>query len=104
MPRVRLSRQAQDDFDAVIDYLARNADPGAAPRYGERIRAAINQLAHLPHIGSRRYALGENVRAWVIRPYLIVYDPDSREGVVEVLRILHGARDIDEDMVRKGRG
>jgi len=103
MPRVRLSRQAQDDFDDIIGYLSEVAEPGVAARYAKTIRASINRLADLPYMGSPRRELGHGMRGAIVRPYVIFYDPDSYEGIVQVFRILHGARDITKTLVQGGR-
>jgi plasmid stabilization system protein ParE len=102
MPRVRLSRQAQVDFDQIVAYLSEVAEPGIAARYGRDIRTSINRLANLPHIGPPRRELGAHMRVSIVAPYLIFYDPDSFDGVVHIFRILHGARDITEDLIRRG--
>ncbi|MEJ0078553.1 MAG: type II toxin-antitoxin system RelE/ParE family toxin [Alphaproteobacteria bacterium] len=103
MPQVRLSRRAQEDFDEIVGYLFEVAGAGVSARYAQEIRAAINGLATLPHIGPPRHELGAHVRMRIVAPYLIFYDPVSLDGIVEVLRILHGARDIREDLVQRGR-
>jgi len=103
MPQVRLSKQAQDDFDEIVAYLSEAAEAGVAAGYARDIRAAINRLATIPHIGPPRRELGAHVRIRIIAPYLIFYDPDSLDGIVQVLRILHGARDISDDLIQQGR-
>jgi toxin ParE1/3/4 len=102
MPRVRLSRQAQVDFDEIIAYLSDVAESGIARRYARDIRASIRRLAELPHIGPPRPELGANVRISIVSPYLILYDPDSFDGIVHVFRILHGSRNITRKMLRAG--
>ena len=89
MLRVRLSQRARDDFDEIISYLHDAAGRRIAQRYGQHIRASINRLEELPHIGPPRPELGESMRAVIVAPYVIFYDPDSFEGVVHVFRILH---------------
>jgi len=103
MPQIRLSRRAREDFDEIVAYLSEVAGAGIAARYARAIRAAINNLATLPHIGAPRHELGANVRMRIVAPYLIFYDPDSLDGIVQILRILHGARDIGEELARQGR-
>jgi plasmid stabilization system protein ParE len=56
----------------------------------------------LPHIGPPRRELGAHIRISIVWPYLIIYDPDSFDGIVHVFRILHDSRDITEDLVRSG--
>ena len=94
MPRVRLSRRAQVDFDEIIAYLSDIAGARVAARYGHEIRGSINRLAILPHIGPPRPALGTHIRIVIVSPYLIIYDPDSYDDGIHVLRILHESRDI----------
>jgi toxin ParE1/3/4 len=70
----------------------------------DRFYAAFARLAEFPQTGSPRpqyAALGGDVRAWVLHSYLIIYE--VREGRIEILRVLHGVRDI-ERLVEQGPG
>lgn len=56
---------------------------------------ALVRIQEAPDLGSNRYNhLLENVRMHVLRgfPYLIFYFADSRQ--VEIIRFLHGHRDV----------
>ena len=44
---------------------------------------------------------GPNGRMLVVNPYLIFYDASER-GEVEVLRVLHGSRNVKRSMLRPG--
>jgi plasmid stabilization system protein ParE len=101
--RVRLSRLARSDFDDIVDYLSRMAEPGVAPRYARNIRAAINRLVDFPYIGSPRPRFGRNIRVSGVPPYLIIYDPDSYEEILHVIRILHGSRNVTEELIARAR-
>ncbi|MBR0988559.1 type II toxin-antitoxin system RelE/ParE family toxin [Bradyrhizobium liaoningense] len=59
----------------------------------DRISAKIERLAvlGLPHIG--RPGLLEGTRELVEAPYVIVYAVDQPNQLIDVLAILHGARD-----------
>jgi len=50
-------------------------------------------LRVFPGSGVERLDLGPGVRTIVKRPYLIVYQ--KADGLVRILRVLHGAQDID---------
>jgi toxin ParE1/3/4 len=47
----------------------------------------------------RRPALGPNVRIGVVTPYIVVYRHTEREDTVTVLRVIHGRRDITEQLI-----
>ena len=74
-------------------YIAVDSMP-AADRFIERIRERTAELANSPGVGRPRLELGESVRSVVLGTYVIVYRPDDRG--VEIIRILHGARQIDQ--------
>ncbi|QFI75780.1 type II toxin-antitoxin system RelE/ParE family toxin [Bradyrhizobium betae] len=67
--------------------------PRAAARIADRIRVKIERLAvsGLSHIG--RPGLLEGTRELVEAPYVIVYAIDQTNQLIDVLAILHGARD-----------
>lgn len=53
----------------------------------------MERLAEAPGLGHFREDLApEPVRFWPVYSYLIVYLPDS--DPLQVLRVLHGARDV----------
>ena len=45
-----------------------------------------------PHFGQRRDDLDQNIRAFVVRPYVIFYELSA--GGIHVAHIVHGARDF----------
>jgi toxin ParE1/3/4 len=88
---------AARDMEEQADYLAqRSLD--AATRFARAVEETFQQLASMPGMGSprefRNPALA-GLRVWRLRGfenYLIFYRPV--EQGVEVLRVLHAARDI----------
>ena len=97
-PAVLWTPQAREDFLDI--YLTIGLDnPGAAERFYSAIAARTKRLASLPRIGPRRPEIRPQVRVLVERPYLILYEthPDTDDGPiteVEIVRILHGRRDL----------
>ena len=91
--------QAEQDVDELAFRLARSAGRESAYRFLEALDQAIEQLADMPEIGTRwelpRPELA-GLRVWPVprfKNYLIFYQPI--ENGIEIIRVLHGSRDID---------
>jgi plasmid stabilization system protein ParE len=54
-------------------------------------------LTEFPDSGSLRPALGVRIRVNLVYPYVVIYR--HADGVVSVLRILHGSRNINRDLL-----
>lgn len=85
------TRRARADLSDIwltiaIDNIA------AADRLLDRIEETCRKLAENKLLGRARPELGENVRSLPIGAYVLFYVPVS-DGI-ELIRILHGARDI----------
>ena len=93
---VRVRPLADADIDAALAYLrARNRT--AASRFVAALERAFQRLSRDPGMGSPRYAHVlpvEGLRAWKVQgfPRLIFYL--ERPDHVDVVRVLHGARDV----------
>lgn len=83
--------QALLDLDEIFDYIAEDSLELAVNLLW-KINEALEKLALNPYIGRKRYELLPNLRSFVYGKYVIFYFPIS--GGVDVVRILHGARDI----------
>jgi plasmid stabilization system protein ParE len=55
----------------------------------------------MPETGSPRPSLGVNARIAVIFPYVLIYDYDRDSNTLTLLRILHGRRNISQDLLRR---
>lgn len=95
MATVKKSAQANEDLYHLWHYIAiDNHNPDNAARFIEELDAAMFSLAKSPHIGTERNEYMNGLRQFVYRKnYLIYYFP-LPEGGIEVIRVLHGARDI----------
>jgi toxin ParE1/3/4 len=96
MRRFCLTPEAVADLDEILEYYA-----DKSPAYAERLVAQIEKrcrlLAHSPMMGTPRERFGPGVRTSAVAPYVIYFRPDD-DGV-QILRIFHGARDIDAGMM-----
>jgi addiction module RelE/StbE family toxin len=86
--RIRWTRAANCDLDAVDDFIGRD-DPAAAARTVLRIIDAVEGLADHPHLGRPGRVPGTRELAISGTPYVVPYR--MKGGVLEVLRVLHGA-------------
>jgi len=91
--RFRLSPEARQDIKDIWSYISRDSIE-AAPLVREVLRDNCRRLAKHPDIGHRRGDLTarEDVRFWPVYSYLIIYRPHTRP--LEILRVLHGKRDV----------
>ena len=92
MKRFTLSPQAAEDICEAWACIARdNLD--AARRVRLKILEACRRVARNPGIGHSRTDLTDRpVLFWPSNPYVIIYNPARKP--VEIVRVVHGARDI----------
>jgi plasmid stabilization system protein ParE len=92
MKRYLLTPEAEFDLAEIAAYL-RQSSPEAAHRVLITLRQAMQRLASMPGLGHLRPDLAdEPLRFWSVYSYLIIYR--SEEKPIQILRILHGARDV----------
>lgn len=91
MKRYRLTPEAEKDLDEITDFIAAD-DPIAANRLIDSIEAKCQALAEMPGVGRGREELAPNLRSSHVGKYVIFYRPED-EGI-EVIRVIHGHRDI----------
>ncbi len=98
MSRIIRRPSANRDLLEIFRYLARQAGLRVADRFFAQAEATFSRLASMPGIGTR-YEPDESLYAELryfpvsrFRKYMIFYRPVP--GGIEVLRVMHGARDI----------
>lgn len=83
MAKVFITRRAEQDLLEIWSYIAQDK-PIAADRQLRDIAASCERLAEYPGMSFARPEIEQGVRTW--------------PGGVEIVRVVHGARDIiDED-------
>ena len=92
MATVLVTPLAREDLGGIWDYAA-ESDAGRADRLLDLIYEKCRRLAEYPEMGRARHELLVNLRSFAVRNYVIYYQPTA-DGI-EVLRVLHGARDVD---------
>ena len=95
MARVIKSIQAETDLDDLWLYIAQD-NSAAADRLLDNIEAQCRLVATQPHMGRKRDELAAGLRIFPVGRYIVFYKilKEGEEGV-EIVRILHGARDSE---------
>jgi toxin ParE1/3/4 len=94
MKRFTYTPRADADLDAITDYFAEH-NPDAGIRLLDAITARCRVDAHNPRSGLDRSDLAPGVRTAVVDRYVIFFR--ALANGIDVLRVLHGSRDITAD-------
>jgi plasmid stabilization system protein ParE len=89
-----LAPAARDDLVEIWEYYAITIDNiDVADGIRDEFFAAFGELAKAPGMGHYRNDLvAEALRFWRVREYLIIYR--SEKQPLEIVRVLHGKRDV----------
>jgi toxin ParE1/3/4 len=88
-----ITPRAEKDIDEILIFIATdNLD--AAIRFQERLSNRFEMLAENPKSGRERAEIKQDLRSFPEGNYLIFYREWA--GIVAIVRVLHGARDLDE--------
>ena len=92
MSRVTRRPLAAVDILDVWDYIAEDS-AAAADRWVDKLDETFNLIATQPLMGRAREELAASLRSFPFGRYVIYYVPI--EDGIDVVRVLHSARDID---------
>lgn len=88
--------QALRDLEAIEEYYQKVA-PHYAEIFVDNILAATRGLEHSPRLGRMVPEIGDRtIREVLYRNYRIIYLFEGEEGPVEILTVIHGARQLGE--------
>lgn len=93
MARFVLTGDAETDIADTWAFIAENFGESNADAWAAHIEHQCGTLAEFPDMGRVRPELGPKVRSFPVLSHVIFYVRDKKRIVV--LRILHGARDVD---------
>jgi toxin ParE1/3/4 len=97
---VSYTEKADRDLDSHYKYIAKEKlEPINAANQINRIIDATATLDHMP-FRHRLYAnepwRSRGLRVLPVDNYIVLYLPKEAEGIVDIITILHGTRDIDK--------
>ncbi|MBL8582013.1 MAG: type II toxin-antitoxin system RelE/ParE family toxin [Rhizobiaceae bacterium] len=94
--RIAFAARAQRDLEEIADYL-KTVNPAAVLPLVGKIERQIGMLERHPHLGPSAPETDQlDMRKLSITPYIAYYR--LRGDVVEIARVLHGARDMTESL------
>jgi len=91
MPSVVIRPKAVADLAEIWAYIAEDS-VRQANAFATRIDGELRLLSRQPRMGRERPELLPNLRSFPVGKYVIFYLPRPRG--IEVVRVLHGARDL----------
>ena len=92
MPRIRIAEGAGNDLEEIWEYVAQE-NPDAARKLIKEITNKFKFLRDHPQIGREQNTLLGTLRSFPVKNYIILYQP--HDDGIEILRILHAARNIE---------
>jgi toxin ParE1/3/4 len=91
MSTLRFTLEAEQDINDIYDYLEER-NPEAGVRVVRELRDLCDRLSRLPGMGRLREDLAPGLRGMPSGHYLVFYRETN--GGIEVVRILHGRRNL----------
>jgi toxin ParE1/3/4 len=92
------SPQAGRDLEAIGNTIARD-NPRRAASFVRELKVQCRKLAQSPQAYRRRPELGKTMRSCAYGNYLVFFAEGAE--VVHIVRILHGAMDIEAQFAAK---
>lgn len=92
MSQLRISPRASSDLIEIWSYIADDSVANA-DAFIDKMYETIELLASQPGSGRRREELAPGIQSFPIGRYIIFYRVVA--GAIEIVRVLHGARDIE---------
>jgi toxin ParE1/3/4 len=89
--RIYRTAQARRDYKEIFAYIAAD-NPTAAAVLLRSFDKTLELILTSPEMGRIHPELGEDVRLFLVKTYLLVYC-EVQNGI-RVLAVIHGARDI----------
>nr|WP_298522300.1 type II toxin-antitoxin system RelE/ParE family toxin [uncultured Halomonas sp.] len=92
MPSLIISPEAEQDLLDIWLYIAEDS-PVNADRFLDRLEGKALKLAEFTEIGIDRPELAPDLKNFPVDRYVLYYR--ATPGGIELVRVLHGSRDIN---------
>jgi toxin ParE1/3/4 len=99
VPQVRHTARARRDLIDIWSEIA-SVNPAAAEDLYDRLEARVEILKRFAEAGPLRPDIAAGARVLIEPPYLILYR--IIPAGVQIVRVLHGARNIDNRLFTEG--
>ena len=95
---IRRTPSSRQDYSEIWDYVAQD-NPDAADALLRTLDSKPQLLSDFPHAGRDRSEVRPRLRSFPVGNYVIYYRP--MRGGIEVVRVVHGARDLRKILKRR---
>jgi toxin ParE1/3/4 len=100
--KIDISKQAQADLRRIYEYIAYTLlSPRSAAGQIDRLEEHIMGLNQMP-MRFREYERepwqSRGMRIMPVDNFVVMYIPNEKKGIVTVIRVMYGGRDIDTEM------
>ena len=99
MQRLRITPRATLDLIEIWNYIADDSLENA-DRFIDELYETLGQLSRHPGMGCQREEVAPGLRSFPHYRYVIFYKADSNS--VKIVRVLHGARDVEAGFEEDG--
>lgn len=96
--RLEFQPQAERDLEGIGDHIAQD-NPRRAISFLHELRAQCRKILMAPQAYRPRPELGEGIRSCAYGNYVIFFTEDGR--LLRIIRVLHGAMDIEAQFAEK---
>lgn len=100
--KVMYAFHAAEDLRSIYEYIAFTLlEPGIAKKQAQSIMEAIGKLDERPmrfRLYEKKPWHGRGLRVMPVNNYLVFYIPSKETGIVTIVRIMYGGRDIDAQL------
>ena len=93
MAKVKITEPAQSDLEEIWQYIGED-NPNAANNLMDELGNKFRLLASQPELGRERQELMINLRAFPHKKFVVFYF--LTDDGIEIFRVLHGSRDINQ--------
>lgn len=98
MGRVVHTRRSRSELVEILLYIRRD-NHSAAKALLRRINQTLELLGDFPKLGTSRPEFGRSIRSLPVGNYLLFYRP-VKDGI-QLVRVLHGSRDLRRAFKRR---
>ncbi len=99
--RYALTQSARRDLQAIDRYYVREAGIATADRILDIILTTLDRCATWPQSGPLRPEIVPGIRSAPAAGYMIYFRPRPHGDGIQVMRVIHGARDQAAAFVRQ---
>ncbi len=100
MTRLEFLPQAESDLETIGDYIAQD-NPRRAMTFVRELRRQCRKITEAPQAYRPRPELGKGLRSCAYGNYLVFFFEEP--GLVRIVRVLHGAMDLEAQFAEKNR-